>query len=70
MKVKLPSKRLLSKSLALKACEAASQLTNSQICDCVEVLSGVTLSPQEKRQSKIALLQMLSAASSIPIEGN
>lgn len=62
MKVQLPPKSILSKSLALKASEAAEHLTKSQLCDCIEVLSGVRLSPQEKRQSKIALLHMLGAA--------
>ncbi len=62
MTVQLPPKSILSKSLALKACEAAETLTKSQICDCIEVLSGVTLSRQEKQQSKTALLQVLSAS--------
>lgn len=61
-KVQLPSKSLLSKSLALEACKAVEHLSKSQICDCIEVLSGVTLSSGEKRQSKTALLQVLAAS--------
>lgn len=62
MKIQLPPKPFLTKSLALKACEAVESLTKPQICDCIEVLSGATLSSQEKCQGKIALLQVLTAS--------
>lgn len=62
MKIQLPGKRFLSRNLALKAAASVENLTNAQICDCIEVLAGIKLSNQEKRQSKIALLQILAAA--------
>lgn len=65
MKTQLPSKSFLSKNLALKAAGTPENLTNPQICDCIEVLAEIKLSNQEKRQSKTALLQMLIAAVSM-----
>ena len=65
MKVQLPSKPFLTKSLARKAVQAVEHLTNPQICDCIEVLSSVTLSVQEKQQSRAALLLMIVASVSL-----
>lgn len=62
MIVQLPPRPFLTKSLALIASKAVEHLTNPQICDCVEVLSGVKLSDRERRQSKTALLQLLAAS--------
>lgn len=63
-KIQLPNKPFLSKNLVFQVIsnpESLEALTNAQLCDCIEVLGNIKLSVQEKKQSKLALLQMLSA---------
>lgn len=62
MKVQLPSYPYLSKDLAIKCATDAkilSELTKSQIIDCIQAIASTRLSSAERKLLKVTLMQNL-----------